>query len=111
MYKEALNILNILNDKGFDSYIVGGFVRDKLLGITNEESQKILDLTFDYYFSDKTPEFIQDVRFKASIIAYIYVLYLKVSFLDENNELQKQEIEFCKNYLSENVPKIDTLAF
>ena len=37
MYKEALNILNILNDKGFDSYIVGGFVRDKLLGITNED--------------------------------------------------------------------------
>ena len=30
-------ILNILCDKGYESYIVGGFVRDKLLGIENND--------------------------------------------------------------------------
>ena len=37
MYEEALNILNILENKGYSSYIVGGFVRDKLLGIENDD--------------------------------------------------------------------------
>lgn len=37
MYKEALNILNILESNGYSSYIVGGFVRDKLLGIENDD--------------------------------------------------------------------------
>lgn len=39
------------------------------------------------------------------------VLWLQTSFIDENNEVQKQEIEFCKNYLTQNLPKIDSLAF
>ena len=81
------------------------------LGISLEQSQKILDLTFNYYFNDKTPEFIQDVMFKSSIIAYLHVLCLRTSFIDENNELQKQEIEFARNYLAENLPKVDSLEF
>ena len=48
---------------------------------------------------------------KASIIAYMEVLWLRTTFMEENNEIQKQEIEFCKNYLIENLPKIDSLAF
>jgi len=37
MYNEALNILNILENNGFSAYIVGGFVRDKLLNIDNDD--------------------------------------------------------------------------
>ena len=37
MYKEALNILNILENNNYKAYIVGGFVRDKLLGIENDD--------------------------------------------------------------------------
>ena len=33
MPKEVLFILNKLNEEGFDAYIVGGCVRDKLLGL------------------------------------------------------------------------------
>lgn len=32
MYNKAIELLNILNDNGYESYIVGGFVRDKLIG-------------------------------------------------------------------------------
>ena len=32
MEEKALEILNILNEKGYESYIVGGYPRDKLLG-------------------------------------------------------------------------------
>lgn len=37
MYKEALNILNILENNGYKAYIIGGYVRDKLLGIKNDD--------------------------------------------------------------------------
>ena len=37
MYNDAIKILNILYDNGYDSYIVGGFVRDKLLNIKNDD--------------------------------------------------------------------------
>ena len=32
MYNKAIELINILNDNGYESYIVGGFVRDKLIG-------------------------------------------------------------------------------
>ena len=81
------------------------------LGISPEQSEKILQLTFQYYFNGKSSEYINDVMYKASIIAYTEVLWLRTTFMEENNEIQKQEIEFCKNYLIQNLPKIDSLAF
>ena len=37
MYNEALKILNELENNGYSSYIVGGFVRDKLLNIESDD--------------------------------------------------------------------------
>lgn len=37
MYKEALNILKILNKNGFTSYIIGGYPRDKYLGTISND--------------------------------------------------------------------------
>ncbi len=37
MSDKYFNILKILNDNGFEAYIVGGFVRDKLLGINTND--------------------------------------------------------------------------
>ena len=45
MYNSALEILNILHDNGFEAFIVGGFVRDKLLGINNEDVDIITSAT------------------------------------------------------------------
>ena len=83
----------------------------EFLGISLKESEKILQLTFQYYFNDKTPEYIKEVMYKASIIAYMEVLWYRITFVEENNETHKQEIEFCKNYLIQNLPKIDSLDF
>lgn len=37
MYKKALDILNILENSGYKAYIIGGYVRDKLLGIESDD--------------------------------------------------------------------------
>ena len=37
MYEVALNILNIIENKGFKAYIVGGYPRDKYLGIKSDD--------------------------------------------------------------------------
>lgn len=41
MYEAAINILNILYKHGFDAYIIGGYVRDKLL----EKESNDIDIT------------------------------------------------------------------
>ena len=83
----------------------------EFLGISLEQSEKILELTFKYYFQDKPQEYIDDVMQKASILAYMEVLWLRTTFLEENNEVQKQEIQFCINYLIQKLPEIDSLVF
>ena len=83
----------------------------QFLGIPYEQSKKILQLTFQYYFNDKTSEYIDDVMYKASILAYVQVLWIRSNYTQDNQEIQKQEIEFCKNYLIQNVPKVDSLVF
>lgn len=37
MYKDALLILNKLHENGFESYIVGGYARDKYLGLASSD--------------------------------------------------------------------------
>lgn len=37
MFENAIKILNILNNKGYESYIVGGYVRDKILNIESND--------------------------------------------------------------------------
>lgn len=81
------------------------------LGISTEKSEKILELIFKYYFQDKSQEYINDVMKKASILAYMKVLWIRTTFLEKNNEIQKQEIEFCINFLTKNIPTIDSLVF
>ena len=61
MYKKAIEVLNIFFNNGFDAYIVGGYVRDKLLDIktndidicTNAKPKDIVKL-FDIQSSDET---------------------------------------------------------
>ena len=37
MLKDALKLLNQFEEKGYKAYIVGGFVRDYVLGINSED--------------------------------------------------------------------------
>ena len=84
---------------------------EKFLGITKEQSEKILELTYKYYFKGKSKEFIADVINKAKIICYLEILWIRLNFKEKGNEIHEKEIEFAKNYLIENVDKLDTLEF
>lgn len=45
MFKSALEILNTLNENGYFAYIIGGYVRDKLMNIENNDIDIITDAT------------------------------------------------------------------
>lgn len=47
MYKTALNILKILNNAGFNSYIIGGYSRCKYLNIKNADIDICTSATYD----------------------------------------------------------------
>lgn len=81
------------------------------LGIPLEQSQVFLRLTYKYYFEGKSQEYIEEVISKAKIICYLQILWIRSKFMEEGNEIHKQDIEFAKNYLIENVEKINTLEF
>ena len=71
LYKVAIEILNIISNNGYEAYIVGGFVRDKLLDLnsndidittnaTYEEISNIFhDLSKENYGSSAFPEITQ----------------------------------------------------
>lgn len=83
----------------------------EFLGISYEQSLEFLNLTYKYYFDGKTQEYIDGIIDKAKIICYLVILWIRSNFMEEGNEIHKQDIEFAKNYLIENVDKIDKLDF
>lgn len=81
------------------------------LGIPLEQSQEFLRLTYKYYFEGKSQDYIDEVINKAKIICYLQILWIRSKYMEEGNEIHKKDIEFAKNYLIENVEKINTLDF
>ena len=79
------------------------------LGLSLEQSEQFLNSTYKYYFENRTEEFIKGIMEKAKIIAYLHVLWLRSNFTE--TEMHKKDIEFAKNYLIENIGKIDSLEF
>ena len=59
--EKALKILSILNENNHESYIVGGFVRDKLLGIKSND----IDIC-----TSATPKEIMEIFPNTSTIIY-----------------------------------------
>ena len=47
MYESAIKILNILENNGYKAYIVGGYVRDKILGIESNDIDIITNAKTD----------------------------------------------------------------
>lgn len=82
---------------------------EKFLGIPQEKCRKFIDLTFDYYFDELEKEEVNEIKDMVKIICYTRLLRRQLKHFGE--EKAKDSIEFCKNYLIENVPKIDKLYF
>ncbi len=47
MYETAIKLLNKINELGYDSYIVGGYPRDKYMGIISEDIDICTNMTPD----------------------------------------------------------------
>ncbi|MBR2828261.1 MAG: phosphotransferase [Bacilli bacterium] len=84
---------------------------EKFLGIPKEQCRKFIKLTFDYYFDELEEEEIEEIKKKAKIICYTRLLRRQIKHFGIDNEEAKASIDFCKNYLIENVLKVDNLYF
>lgn len=84
---------------------------DKFLGIPLNITTKLFEKIFKYYYNEKTEEELEDIKLKLSIISYIQILNLRSKFTDNMCDTQKEEIDFCINYLINNVEKIETLSY
>lgn len=84
---------------------------EKFLGISQEQCRKFIKLTFDYYFDELDNEGKEEIKNKVKIICYTRLLRRQIKHFGIDCEDVKESIEFCKNYLIENVPKVDNLYF
>lgn len=84
---------------------------EKFLGIPQEQCRKFIDLTYNYYFDELEEDKIEEIKNKVKIICYTRLLRRQIKHFGIDNDDAKKSIEFCKNYLIENVPKIDNLYF
>ena len=84
---------------------------EKFLGIPQEACRKFIKLTYDYYFDELEENKIDEIKQKAKIICYMRLLRRQIKHFGIDNKEYKESIEFCKNYLIENVPKIDNLYY
>lgn len=84
---------------------------DKFLGLPSSSTNKLFDKTFGYYYNDKSQEELENIKLKLSVISYIFILNLRTRYFDNACDTQKEEIEFCKNYLTDIVKKLNTLKY
>lgn len=78
----------------------------EFIEISKEKCNEIWEKTFKYYFEDKDEKYIQSIIEKAKIISYTLIMKRKLKRKEE-----QYVVDYCKKYLTENVPKIDKLYF
>jgi len=89
MLKKALKILKKLNDHGYESYIVGGFVRDFLLGIESSD----IDIC-----TSATPKEVKEIFNKACLPSENYgSVILEIGKNRYEITTFRKEIEYAEN--------------
>ena len=83
----------------------------EFLGISYETADVFWHSTLKYYFGTENPEKLAEIESKAAVICYARILRRTVRKAKETEDYKKKLIEYCINYLTENVPKIDSLYF
>ena len=84
---------------------------EEFLGVPQTQCRKFIDLTYNYYFDELEEKEVEEIKKKVKIICYMRLLRRQIKHFGIDNEEAKSSIEFCKNYLIENVPKVDNLYF
>lgn len=83
----------------------------QFLGISTEQCRKFMNLTYRYYFDELEDEEVEKIKQMVKIICYTRLLRRQIKHYGIDNKEAAASIDFCKNYLIENVPKIDKLYF
>jgi uncharacterized protein (TIGR02172 family) len=81
----------------------------KFLGVTRQQCDDFWKYTIKYYFEGEEQEKVDSIVKMAEIICYARILRWKIR--RGKTEEEKQEVEFCKNYLIENVPRAEKLYY
>ena len=81
------------------------------LGISYETADVFWRSTIKYYFNTEDSDKIAEIENKAAVICYSRILRRTVRKASESEDYKKRLIEFCRNYLIENVPETETLYF
>ena len=83
----------------------------KFFGVKQEYCTQFCFDTFKYYFSDKDEQYIDSVIKMCEIITYTRLMRWFMTKKDLNDPYVKSVVDFCKNYLVENIPTTDKLYF
>ena len=81
------------------------------LGISEDQCKDFWKYTLKYYFEGKDDEYIASIQNMASIICYTRLVRRTIKRFGLEDEENRALVEFCKNYLIENVPKTEKLYF
>lgn len=84
---------------------------EEFFDIARDQCTDLWKYTLEYYFEGKDADYIADIEKKAAIICYTRLFRWYSTKKSKDDELAQQIIAFCKNYLIENVPAVDTLSF
>lgn len=84
---------------------------DKFLGLPLNVTTKLFNKTLRYYYNEKNEEELEEIKLKLSVIGYIQILKIRSTYSESVSNTQKEEIEFCKNYLTDIAEKLNTLKY
>ena len=84
---------------------------EEFLGVPQEQCRRFIDLTYNYYFDELEEQQVEEIKKKVKIICYTRLLRRQIKHFGIGNKEAIPSIEFCKNYLIENVPNIENLYF
>ena len=81
------------------------------LGIENSKRDEFWEDTIKYYFEGESDEFKADVEKKAEIICYTRLLRRTIKRHGLDNPKYQDMIEFCKNFIINNLPDMESLYY
>ena len=91
----------------YASYVAFACVNEnnpyEFLGIPYETTKKIWEYIFNDYFETKTEEEKENLLKDIKILSFLQVLYIRSQFRNDDNKYQDEEIEFSKNYITDNL--------
>jgi len=100
MEEKAIEILNILNDNGYESYVVGGYPRDKVLGYKTSDIDICTSATPKEILGLFDNVKISDVQYGSVVIAYKGYKYDVTTFRKEikyEDNRRPIKIKYIKN--------------